>query len=106
MNIMAISQVMGLPSHRRMERIISAPSVRTILCEKGRSRTDGDQAKAVRTGIELGKERGRRALEREGKCWSRRRTAETEGEPRGDKAQRCYQANEQDGQHRRQDAGI
>jgi hypothetical protein len=34
MTIIAIRHVMGLPSHRRMERIMDAPSVRTDVGER------------------------------------------------------------------------
>jgi hypothetical protein len=48
---------MGLPSQRRMERIMSAPSVQTILYEKGSVPGLGaSQAKAVRT--EIGTRKG------------------------------------------------
>jgi hypothetical protein len=55
---------------------------------------------------ELGTERRRRALKREGKYRGRGGPAKTEGEPGRDQAQRRNQTNEQDGQHWGPDAGM
>src|SRR5580700_10827722 len=54
MIIIAISHVMGFPSHRRMERIISAPSAQTGVVER-QSPQAGDNASCptLRTEIDI-----------------------------------------------------